>query len=62
MSRRSFSGEPGAAGIFEGHELAVYKVAGGRINEAILLPDFSLVDLTSVLAQDESSAAGQGFS
>jgi hypothetical protein len=44
----------GAAGIFEGRELAVYKIAGGRISEAIFLPDFSLVELTSVLAQDES--------
>jgi ketosteroid isomerase-like protein len=44
----------GPGGNFEGRELAVYTVVGARIMEAIFLPDFSLVDLTSVLAQDES--------
>jgi ketosteroid isomerase-like protein len=35
---------------FQGYELAVYKVADGRITEALFLPDFSLADLRSVFA------------
>jgi ketosteroid isomerase-like protein len=34
----------------KGYELAVYRVAGGRITEALFLPDFSLSDLTAVFA------------
>jgi hypothetical protein len=39
----------GPAEIFEGRELAVYKVVRSRITEAIFLPDFSFVDFASVL-------------
>ena len=39
---------------FQGLEVAVYRVADGRIAEALFLPDFSFVDISSALGWDET--------